>query len=84
MNQQAYYEETLIQFLYKVGEMSTLDIEKMFASIDLQLANNVISNRYNETSLIKRGYMKYDDTRQIISITENGRNYIENKFGERR
>lgn len=84
MNQQAYYEDRLLMKLRDVDSIRTLDLEKKLDCSHPQYANNIISNRYNETSFIKKGYMKYDDTEQTISITEEGRKYLENKYPRKR
>lgn len=84
MNNQALYEEILLDSLYKIGSMSTLDIESTFNYVDAQLANNVISNRGNSTSPIKKGFIDYDEQNQIISITQAGRQEVERRFPGRR
>ncbi|NIZ40926.1 hypothetical protein PVA45_05355 [Entomospira entomophila] len=84
MNNQAYYEETTLFALYKIEQISTNDLEAFFDKVDPQLANNVISNRHNKTSYIKTGYMHYDETDHILSITKQGKEYVQGKFAEHR
>ena len=73
MNQQAYYEDRLLMKLRDVDSIRTLDLEKKLDCSHPQYAN-----------FIKKGYMKYDDTEQTISITEEGRKYLENKYPRKR
>ncbi|MBO4858452.1 MAG: hypothetical protein J5527_08050 [Treponema sp.] len=84
MNNQAMYEDTILNLLYKVGSMSTLELEPLVNKVDPQLANNIICNRTKSTSYILNGLMDYDDITQTLSITTKGRKYVENKYSGKR
>ena len=84
MNNQALYEDTVLNLLYKVGSMSTLELEPLVNKVDPQLANNIICNRTKSTSYILNGLMDYDDVTQTLSITNKGRTFVENKYSGKR
>ena len=85
MNENAFFADLLLNFLYKKKKASTIDIEKKFGDIlDTQNVNNIISNRENQVSYINQGYMKYDETKQTLSITKKGKDFIEEKYYRKR
>ncbi|MCQ2601647.1 MAG: hypothetical protein MJ184_09840 [Treponema sp.] len=85
MNENAFFDDLLLNFLYKKKKASTIDIEKKFGDIlDTQNVNNIISNRENQVSYINQGYMKYDETKQTLSITKKGKDFIEEKYSRKR
>ncbi|MBQ7881878.1 MAG: hypothetical protein IJ312_04105 [Treponema sp.] len=84
MNNQALYEDTVLNLLYKVGSISTLELEPLVNKVDPQLANNIICNRTKSTSYILNGLMNYDDETQTLSITAKGRTFIEDKYSQKR
>ena len=45
---------------------------------------NIISNRSNSTALFYKGYMKYDKDKREISITSEGKRFIEEEYSGRR
>lgn len=84
-NENAFFDEMILHYLYKRDIVSTKDIESLFGGIfDWQNVNNVISNRNKKTSYIYKGYMNYDDVKQTLYITPSGKTYIENKYDGRR
>ena len=83
-NNQAYYEDFFLNFLYKKDSFNTEEMEPLFDSIDPQLTNNVISNRTNSTSYIAKGYMEYDDKSKVIQITDAGRKKVEAAYSKKR
>lgn len=83
MNHQFFYEEFFLMFLYKVREVNTNQMEPILEKTDEQLINNIICNRNNSTSPIKRKLLEYDEDYQILKITHEGDLYIENKFKHR-
>lgn len=55
INQNAFFDELLVMYLYKKGAVSTLDIEKLFGDeYDFQNSNNPISNRNNKVTYINK------------------------------
>ena len=85
MNENAFFDDFILSYLYKKGSISTLDIETEFGNAcDQQNVNNVICNRGNRTSYIRRGYMEYDDEKHTLSITEKGRRFLEGKYSGKR
>ena len=84
MNNQALYEDTILNTLYKTNSMSTKDLEAKFNFVDPQLANNVISNRNNSTSPIAKGWIQYDEKKQTISITKAGQQEVEARYSGKR
>lgn len=84
MNNQDYYENTLLHFLYKIKTISTVEIESLFNKVDPQLVNNVISNRTRSTSYILNGLLAYDSTMQTLSITDTGIKEIEARYSQKR
>lgn len=84
MNNQAMYEDMVLDLLYKIGSMSTLELEPLVEKVDPQLANNIICNRTKSTSYILNGLMDYDEGAQTLSITDKGRQFIENKYSGKR
>lgn len=85
MNQNAFFDDMILFYLYKHKTISTLETENTFGgTFDWQNVNNVISNRFNRTSNIFKGYMKYDEDKQQLTITRSGKNYVENLYSERR
>lgn len=84
MNNQAMYEDTMLNLLSKIGSISTDDIEPLFNKVDPQLANNIICNRTKSTSYIKNGFMDYDEQTKTLSITDEGRKYVEEKYPDKR
>lgn len=85
MNENAFFDDLLLSYLYKKKKASTLDIENRFGDIfDTQNVNNVISNRNNSVSYISQGYLKYDENKQILSITKKGKKFIDEKYSKKR
>lgn len=78
------YEDMVLDLLYKIGSMSTLELEPLVEKVDPQLANNIICNRTKSTSYILNGLMDYDEGAQTLSITDKGRQFIENKYSGKR
>ncbi|MEI0559954.1 hypothetical protein R4L22_00035 [Brachyspira pilosicoli] len=84
MNKQHFYEDTILNLLYSHNApISTNDFHAIFGNYE-QEAHNMISNRYEETNFINRGYIEYNEKNQTISITELGRHYVESKYEGRR
>ena len=83
MNNQFFYEEFFLMYLYKVRKIETITMEPLFNSIDPQLTNNVISNRWHDTSPIKKGLLSYDENKHVLEITDIGDSYIESRFASR-
>ena len=85
MNENAFFDDLLLSYLYKKKKASTLDIENRFGDIfDTQNVNNVISNRNNSVSYISQGYLEYDENKQILSITKKGKKFIDEKYSQKR
>ena len=85
MNQNAFFDDLLLMYLFKKGSASTNDIETHFGDLsDGQNVNNIICNRGNSTSYINRGLIDYDENKQTLSITASGKKEIENKYSSRR
>ena len=85
MNENAFFDDLLLSYLYKKKKASTLDIEKKFGDIlDTQNVNNVISNRENKVSYISKGFIKYDETKHTLTITKKGKDFIEEKYSNKR
>lgn len=85
MNENAFFDDLLLSYLYKKKKASTLDIENRFGDIfDTQNVNNVISNRNNSVSYISQGYLEYDENKQILSITKKGKKFIDEKYSKKR
>lgn len=81
MNEFQFFQKQILQYLYKKESVSTDEIEGLFGGdYDCQNVNNVISNRYNGTSYIYQGYMKYDSDNHILTITPKGRKFVESNF----
>ncbi|HEF2146695.1 TPA: hypothetical protein R8X55_000643 [Campylobacter coli] len=81
INQNAFFDELLVMYLYKKRTVSTLDIEELFGGeYDFQNSNNPISNRKNKVTYINKNYIEYDENKQELKITENGKDYIRKKF----
>ncbi|MPB17238.1 hypothetical protein AAH50_003585 [Campylobacter lari] len=81
INQNAFFDELLVIYLYKKGTVSTRDIENLFGNeYDFQNSNNPISNRGNKVTYINKDYIEYDEIARELKITEKGREYIRNKF----
>ncbi|EGK8165399.1 hypothetical protein LMQ51_000763 [Campylobacter coli] len=81
INQNAFFDELLVMYLYKKRTVSTLDIEELFGGeYDFQNSNNPISNRKNKVTYINKNYIEYDENKQELKITENGKDYIREKF----
>ena len=77
-NYQQFYEEFLLLFLYKFEKIKTTNKNHLFYGIKLhQFLDNVISNQYNKTSLLKQGYLEIEEN--ILKITSEGRQYIRDK-----
>lgn len=85
MNENAFFDDLLLRFLYKKKSISMYEIEEQFGGVfDGQNVNNIICNRYNGTSYINKGLMDYDEDSQILSITRKGKKFIENEYSENR
>lgn len=85
MNENAFFDDLLLRFLYKKKSISTIEIEEQFGGVfDGQNVNNIICNRYNGTSYINNGLMDYDEESQILSITKKGKKFIEDEYSEKR
>ena len=52
--------------------------------MDTQNVNNVISNRENKVSYISQGFIKYDETKHTLTITKKGKDFIEEKYSNKR
>ncbi|MCW1369534.1 hypothetical protein OLQ19_09565 [Campylobacter jejuni] len=67
--------------LYKKETLNTTKIEQLLGGIyDFQNVNNIISNRDNQTSYIYKKYMLYDENENELTITNEGKEHIRNKF----
>lgn len=84
MNSNWFYESTLLHILYMYGSISSEDLEGFFNYHHGQNINNIISNRSNSTSLFSEKYMKYDEDKREISITSEGKRFIEEEYSGRR
>ena len=85
MNENAFFDDLLLSFLYKKKSISTNEIEEKFGDVlDYQNVNNVISNRNRGPSYINTGLMDYDENFQILSITKKGEDFIRNKYSDKR
>ncbi len=85
MNQNAFFDDLLLMYLFKKDTASTNDIENYFGDFsDGQNVNNIICNRGNSTSYINRGLIDYDEKTQTLSITAVGKQEIENRYSSRR
>lgn len=86
-NENHFFDELILMYLYKKDFISTNDIEKLFGGDkDFQNVNNVISNRNNTTSYLNNsvGYIEYDKEKNILKITDKGKKYIQEKFKKQR
>lgn len=79
-----FYESTLLHILYMYGSISSENLEGFFNYHHGQNINNIISDRSNSTSLFYKGYMKYDEDKREISITSEGKRFIEEEYSGRR
>ncbi len=53
MNENAFFDDLLLSFLFKKKSISTEEIEEKFGDVfDVQNVNNIICNRNNSTSYI--------------------------------
>ena len=78
MNENAFFDDLLLSYLYKKKKASTLEIENKFGDLlDKQNVNNVISNRDNSVSYINLGYLEYDEDKKTLSITSYNNNFVE-------
>lgn len=84
MNSNWFYESTLLHILYMYGSISSEDLEGFFNYHHGQNINNIISDRSNSTSLFSKKYMKYDEDKREISITAEGKRFIEEEYSGRR
>lgn len=85
LNENAFFDELILMYLYKKEQVSTLKMENLFGgSSDFQNVNNVVSNRTNGTSYIKVGYMEYNEKEKTLTITKEGKKFIEGKFSSSR
>lgn len=84
MNSNWFYESTLLDILYMYGSISSEDLEGFFNYHHGQNVNNIISNHSNSTSLFSKKYMKYDEDKREISITSEGKRFIEEEYSGRR
>lgn len=85
MNQNAFFDDMILFYLYKHKAISTLETENTFGgTFDWQNVNNVISNRFNATSNIAKGFMNYDDTNHKLTITNSGKKHVEELYSGRR
>ncbi|EAJ0636837.1 hypothetical protein B6948_07070 [Campylobacter jejuni] len=81
INQNAFFDELVLMLLYKKETLNTTKIEQLLGGIyDFQNVNNIISNRDNQTSYIYKEYMLYDENKNELTITNEGKEYIRNKF----
>lgn len=81
MNEFDFFQNEILEYLYKKGTVSTNEIETLFGGQgDWQNVNNVICNRGNSTSYIYKGYMTYNETKRTLSITDKGKDFIKNKY----
>jgi len=86
MNQNHFYDETLLHLLYIFHEgLSTEDIEPFLNWKHPQNINNVISNRNNKTSyLYKNRLIEYDGASRRVCITRAGKEMIERRYSDDR
>ena len=85
MNENAFFDDLLLSYLYKKKKASTLEIENKFGDLlDKQNVNNVISNRDNSVSYINLGYLEYDEDKKTLSITSEGKKFVEEKYSKKR
>ena len=85
MNQNAFFDDLLLMYLYKKEAVSTNDIERDFGAFsDIQNVNNVICNCGNSISCISKGFIAYDEENQIVSIISAGKKEIEGRYSSRR
>lgn len=85
MNENAFFDDLLLSFLFKKKSISTEEIEEKFGDVfDVQNVNNIICNRNNSTSYIGKGLMAYDADNRSLSITKAGENFIRDKYSGRR
>lgn len=84
MNSVWFYESTLLHILYMYGSISSEDLEGFFNYHHVQRINNIISDRSNSTSFFSKKYMKYDKDKREISITSEGKRFIEEEYPGRR
>lgn len=69
MNQNAFFDDLLLMYLFKKGSASTNDIETHFGDLsDGQNVNNIICNRGNSTSYINRGLIDYDENNRTAEF----------------
>ncbi|EAK1936000.1 hypothetical protein K4091_001705 [Campylobacter jejuni] len=81
INQNAFFDELVLMLLYKKETLNTTKIEQLLGGIyDFQNVNNIISNRDNQTSYIYKKYMLYDENENELTITNEGKEHIRNKF----
>lgn len=84
MYRQHLYEDTILNLLYsKDGSISTNELHDIVGNLD-QAAHNMISNRAEKTNYINKDYINYNKENKTISITNKGREYIENKYFDKR
>lgn len=84
INKQHIYEDTILNLLYlRQTSISTNDFHAIFGNTE-QEAHNMVSNRHEDTNFINIGYIKYNEKNQTVSITDFGKNYVENKYKGRR
>ena len=84
MNNQFYYENTILHVLYKMESISTVILEEFLGNVDYQLVNNVVCNRTKTTSYIYKGFLSYDEANQLLSITDSGKKEIEKMYHGKR
>lgn len=81
MNEFDFFQNEILEYLYKKDTVSTDEIETLFGGQgDCQNVNNVICNRGNSTSYIHKGYMIYNEAEHTLSITDKGKDFIKNRY----
>lgn len=86
INHNAYFDDSILLYLYENGNISADTIEEVFASHHPQLVNNVICNRKNKTSYLNPNidYIRYDEETRCLSITDKGKKEVEQRYKGRR
>ncbi len=84
MSNQFFNEEFFLMYLYKKKIFNPEQRDTFLKNIDPNIIDKLISNRNKSSSYIKLGLIDYDREKNIIHITELGRQYIEDKFAMER
>lgn len=86
INNNFFFDTLVLMYLYKKGTVETSKIEEMFGDLqtDTQRVNNIVCNRNRTTSYVAVDYIKYDENKQILQITDKGRRIVEKWFKRNR